>query len=215
MEKVNMKKIKEITIMLTVILCITILLTGCIDNGVKTLSNKFYVNHENDNGRTFTVENSEVGYGNENGSWALLQLSTTYNFGVRFNNINIKKGSEIKTAYIELYSVGTPYNRHPNCKIYCDDTANASNFKNIGVLDICGRNYTDEYALWNESQPFGEWVKTPSLVGPIQEVINREDWESENSMAFLFITQRIKGYSASFENYDNGYPPRLYIEWEE
>lgn len=169
---------------------------------------------EYDDGRTFIAENSEKGYGDEYEAWAFLQLSPSYSFGIRFINVTIPQGAKIKKAYVKLFSVGTPGHNFPNCKIYCDDTDNAVNFSILGVLDICGRNYTSNYTRWNTTVPYGVWVKTPSLVSPIQEVINRPNWTFGNALAILFVSEGLKGYSAAFENYGYGHPAKLYIEWE-
>ena len=168
---------------------------------------------EYNDGRTFTTLYNEKGYGNENDAWALLQLSPSYSFGVRFINVSIPQGAKIKKAYVELYSIGTPGHRHPNCKIYCDDTDNAVNFSVKGVLDICGRNYTTNYTRWNTTLPYSKWVKTPSIAKQVQEVINRENWTSGNAIAVLFVTEGLRGYSAAFHNYAAGNPAKLYIEW--
>lgn len=202
-------------IILVSIVTINFVIFILINNTTMTHSQTYEVNDEYDNVRTFAVyQNGNLtGFGNENGSWALLQLSPSYSFGVKFDDIKINQGAEIKTAYILLYSVGTPVNRNPNCKIYCDDTDNAVNFSEKGVLDICGRNYTDNYILWNDTIEFEKWEKTPSLVAPIQEVINRKNWDSGNSIAFLFISEGKLGYSAVFQNFENGYPAKLYVEW--
>ena len=174
----------------------------------------FEVDNGNDNGRSFTVEESDIGYGNELGAWALLQLSPSYSFGVKFNNITIPKNATIKNVYIELYSIGTPKHDRPNCRIYCDKNDSIANFSEMGVLDICGRIYTNNSVRWNATAPYGEWVKTPSLKQPFEEILNGANWTSGNSIAFLFVSQGYIGYSASFRNYESGSSPRLYIEWK-
>jgi hypothetical protein len=174
----------------------------------------FEIKDEHDDGRTFTVENSPVGYGDEDGEWAKLQLSPTYSFGVRFTNITIPENVTIKDAYVQLYFIGTIHANHPNCKIYGDDVANSENFTNIGVLDICGRNYTDSFVLWNTSLEYGQWVKTPSLTSVLNEVMNDNNWTSGNPIAILFVSQGIRGYSATFDNFENGSPAKLYVKWE-
>ena len=176
-------------------------------------SDVFVVKADDDDGRTFTVENNEKGYENENGGWAILQLSKSYSFGVRFTNVIIPQGAKIKKAYVELYSIGTPGHQHPNCRIYCDDVDDAVNFS-TGVLNISGRKYTSNYEIWNNTVPYGEWVKPPLVTALIQEVINRSNWASGNSLAVLFVSEGLTGYSASFQNYEKGYPARLYVEWE-
>jgi len=175
--------------------------------------NYFEVADENDDSRTFTVELSPKGYENENGNWPL-QLSPSYSFGVRFTNVSIPKDAKILQAYVEVYSIGTPGHSHPNCKIYCDNSDNASNFSIIGVLDISGRNYTSNYSLWNSTVPYGEWVKSPLLTAQINEVMSRKNWSSGNSIAVLFVTEGIRGYSAAFKNYESNFPAKLYIKWE-
>lgn len=210
------KKYKIITIILIVLIALIVFIFL-----INNLSNKdsenwqvFEINDENDDGRSFTVEIGDLGYGNEYASWALLQLSPSYSFGLKFDNITIDKNATIIDAYIELFSVGTPGHRSPNCKIYCDNVDNPMNFSDIGVLDICGRNYTNNYTLWNESLPHNKWIKTPAIVEIIQELINRENWSSGNSIAILFISNGFQDFSAAFKNYDSGYPARLYIKLE-
>jgi len=173
----------------------------------------FEVSDENDDSRTFTVELSPKGYENENGNWPL-QLSPSYSFGVRFTNVSIPKDAKILQVYVELYSIGTPGHSHPNCKIFCDNSDNASNFSIIGVLDISGRNYTSNFTLWNSTVPYGEWVKSPDLTAQLKEVMSRENWTSGNSIAILFVTEEIRGYSAAFKNYESNFPAKLYIKWE-
>ena len=212
------KQKKLIIILATVIIIIALFVftpLGNIISGIFGENPNIYVSidNPNDDSRTFT-SGDEFG-GDENGKWATLQLSTTYSFGLRFNNISIPKNAEIVKAYIELYSIGTPGHQSPNCKIYCDDTDNAVNFSEKGVLDLCGRKYTYSHTRWNTTVPYGEWVKTPSLVDQLQEVILNKNWKKDNSVAFLFVTECLKGYSATFQNYEAGYPARLYVEWEE
>jgi len=172
------------------------------------------VSSPEDDARTFTTDNNELGFGNEDGGWAMLQLAPSYSFGVRFVNVTLPDNAKIKDAYVELYSVGTPGIDHPNCRIYCDASANAVNFSVKGVLDRCGRNYTTNFTIWNETVPYGKWIRTPSITAQIREVINRENWTSGNAIAVLFVSEGLRGYSATFQNFENGYPARLHIIYE-
>lgn len=209
-----MKKNMIIIYGVIVIVIVILLVISQINISDGPNSEVFFVNDDYDDGRSFTVENNEEGYENENGGWALLQLSKSYSFGVRFTNVVIPQGAKIKKAYVELYSIGTPGHNHTNCKIYCDNVDDAADFTNIGVLNISGRTYTSNFETWNETVQYGEWVKTPILTGLIQEVVNRPNWASGNSIAVLFVSEGLTGYSATFQNYENGYPTRLYVEWE-
>jgi hypothetical protein len=211
-----MKKNNRIAIIILAIIIFTTIIIFLLISyeNFETVNRDVYeVSDKHNDGRTFAVTNGETGYGNEDGDWATLQLSPSYSFGVLFTNISINHSANIKEAYIELYCIGTPGHRNPNCRIYCDDVDNANNFSTTGVLNISGRIYTNTYKLWNTSIPYGKWVKTPSLVKPMQEVINRENWVSGNSIAFLFVTEGLSGYSTAFQNYENGYPAKLHVEW--
>ena len=66
-----------------------------------------------------------------------------------------KKGKyAIFSTDISFICVGTPGHQNPNCKIYCDDVDNAKNFLDVGVLNISGRKYTENYVLWNSSTSY-------------------------------------------------------------
>ena len=185
---------------------------------VGSLSDKytvFEVDDEHDDARTFTVELNDQGYENEDGAWAFLQLSPSYNFGVRFNNISIPQGAKIKDAFVQLYAIGGPGLNYPNCNIYCDNADNASNFTDtIGVLNISYRNYTTNYVVWNATIEYNRWINTTSITAVVQEIINRENWSSGNSIAVLFVSNGFRYYSATFKNYESGYPAKLYVKWE-
>jgi len=208
-----MKKTTLLIVGILVIVLAIIIVLSQMDLADNTQSEIFEVNDDYDDGRTFTVENNELGYENENGGWAKNQLAKSYSFGVRFTNVSIPHGVKIKNAYVEVYSIGTPGHSTPNCKIYCDDVDDAVNFS-VGVLDISGRKYTSAYSRWNETVPYAEWVKTPKLTALIQEIISRPNWAVGNSIAVLFVSEGLTGYSATFDNYENGYPAKLYVEWE-
>ena len=174
----------------------------------------FYVESADDDSRTFQSENSDRGYGNENGAWALLQLSPSYSFGVRFSNVTIPYNATITKAFVKLFCIGTPDASHPNCKIFGDNASNAINFTELGVLKRCGRNYTQSFTLWNESVDYSQWITTPDLKEVIQEIVGHNDWQNENALALLFVTNQLEGYSSSFQNFESGYASELVVMWK-
>lgn len=206
---------KRIRILLLTVILVTaffISLFFILSSQPNILKNR--VASPDDDGRSFLAPGSEIGFRNENGDWASLQVSASYSFGTRFTNVSLPRNAEILSAYVELYSISTPGHQHINCNIYCDDQDYVVNFTSMGVLELCGRIYSENFTHWNETVPYGKWVKTPSISRQIQEVINRPDWERGNSVAVLFITRGIPGYSAAFANYEFGKPARLYIAWQ-
>lgn len=205
-----------------IVIIIIILLIGVIfsiytfkeANVISSTYDIFEVSHNQDDSRTFTVMLNEKGYENEDGAWASLQLAPSYSFGVRFINVSIPANATIIDAYVKLFSTGSPGLDHPNCKIYCDNVDNAVNFAVVGVLNISGRNYTQNFTNWNETADYGKWVKTPSIAAQIQEAISRKNWTSGNSIAVLFVTNGYKRFSATFQNFERGYPAKLYVDWK-
>ena len=191
-------------------------LSGCIDLSEENNVNHdiYNVENEHDDARTFKVTlNEEMGR-TEDGKWSSLQLSPSYSFGLRFKNITIPNNASIINSYIEIYSTGSPGLDHPNCNIYCDNDDNASDFTLKGALNITGRNYTQNYSVWNETVEYGAWVKSPSIDAQLQEVISRKNWTNGNSIVVLFITNGYRNYSATFKNFEQGYPAKLHIFWK-
>ena len=211
----NIIKILTIIIPIIAFILFFIFFLGPSDIVNEYNSGIFEVENPNDDARSFTVISSVYESQTEDGAWATLQLSPSYSFGVRFNNFTIPKNATIKNAYVELYSIGTPGHSHPNCKIYCDDVDNSPNFSVYGVFNHSGRNYTTNYEYWNSEVNYGKWIKTPSITSCIREVISRSNWTSGNSISVLFISEGIRGYASAFQNYENDFPARLYIEWKE
>ncbi len=212
-----MKKEGKITIFVLLLIVVIVLLVNFFIEPEKIIQqnhNVFFVDDEFDDARTFKIVQANIMSETEHGKWATLQLSPTYSFGVKFNNITIPKNAEIIDVYIELFSTGTPGLDHPNCNIYCDYVDNAVNFSTIGVLNISGRNYTTNYTLWNTTVDYGKWVKTPSIKKQFTEIISRKNWTSGNSIAFLFVTNGYSKYSATFQNYEKDYPAKLSVIWQ-
>ena len=216
-----MKKTQNIAILTLIIIVITagatlIALQNDEINTNKEKNNKtlFEVVDPHDDARTFTAENSELGYGTEDGDWAYLQLSPSYSFGTRFQNVNIPKDSEIIDAYVALYCMGTPDHLHPNCYIYCDNVSYSVNFTEAGALNISGRNYTNNFVDWNRTVKYDFWYRTPPLTDIIKEVIDNKDWNPGNPITVLFVSKGYRQYVSTFQNFENGFPPKLYIIWK-
>ena len=82
----------------------------------------------------------------------------------------------------------------------------------MGCLSRSGRIYTSYSVEWDDEAPYKEWVRTPTLNGIIQEMIDRPDWETGNPIALLFITKNTDD-TAVFANYAEN-PAEIYIEWK-
>ncbi len=110
--------------------------------------------------------------------------------GLRFNNITIPQGSTILSASIQFTcdAVGAD---PAQMTIYGENVANAATYT-TDPYNISGRPKTTANAVWD----IPEWVsegdaglteRTVDLVAIVQEIVNRGDWASGNSMAFIMV----------------------------
>lgn len=121
---------------------------------------------------------------------------------LRFNNIDLVRGSIINNAKIHLKSkssIGTP-----NLDIQCCDDDNSTQITTFN--DEQSRVKTSATVNWNTSFSDDTEYDTPDISSCIQEVINRDDWVSGNSLQFIISDHNVKYPNAgSGSNFFNGY----------
>lgn len=143
--------------------------------------------------------------------WSRYQLRV----GVRFQELNIPAGAEITKAYIEFevddYRTG---NVHLEIRAEAVDNANA--FDQV-YHNISSRTPTNASVAWINPPQAARNAKlhTPDLTNIVQEIVNRGNWQPNNSIAFLI--KRISGDGfREVESYD-GEPsnaPTLIVEYK-
>ena len=110
--------------------------------------------------------------------------------GLRFNNITIPQGSTILSASIQ-FTCDAEGADPAQMTIYGENVANAATYT-VDPYNIAGRPKTTANAVWD----IPEWVsegdaglteRTVDLVAIVQEIVNRGDWASGNSMAFIMV----------------------------
>jgi hypothetical protein len=108
--------------------------------------------------------------------------------GMRFNNVNINRGTPIANAYIQFQadekSLGAAY-----LTIEGEDTGNAPVLNRVNY-NLSSRQTTSAYTLWsppdwNSVEVAGPDQQTPDIGPIIQEVVNHPDWISGNSIVIL------------------------------
>ena len=143
--------------------------------------------------------------------------------GIRFQNINIPAGSEIKSAYIKFQS---DENRSGSASlnIYGQYTGDATQFSNNNN-DISSRAKTSSSASWSPGDWYhGNYYQTPDLKDIIQEMINHPDWNSGNALAFIIDGSGLRtavskdGSHDAYWRHGTYYPatdaPSLYITYQ-
>ncbi len=136
--------------------------------------------------------------------------------GVRFSNLTIPQGATITNAYIQftadnaaVVSLGSPA-----FTIRGQNIGNAPTFMST-ASDISGRATTTQSAPWSP----GPWTSnssqnSPNLLSIVQAIVNRMDWASGNSMAFVVSGGNATNYRiAESYNGNTANAPRLVISY--
>ena len=105
--------------------------------------------------------------------------------GLRFPYIEIPKGANIISAYIEFTATGSS-SGSTNLTFYGEDTDNAHTFTTSNY-DISSRQKTTAKLNWNNipSWSNSHQYQTPDMSSIIQEIVNRDGWFPGNNMAII------------------------------
>ena len=110
------------------------------------------------------------------------------NIGLRYNNVTIPQGATVTEAYIQFNADNTGADP-VELTIYGENVANAAAY--TGTLgELSARSLTSTNVVWS----IPEWVntgdrgdaqKTVNIASIINEVVNRADWVSGNSINII------------------------------
>jgi hypothetical protein len=122
--------------------------------------------------------------------------------GIKFDTIAVPTGATILEAYIQFTCDNTG-DTAVQLTIYGEDNSNPAIYDESIFYDISTRTKTTASAVWD----IPEWVnegdagdaqKTVNLASIVQEIVNREDWASGSSMAFIMVPSGpSEGYTSS------------------
>ena len=126
--------------------------------------------------------------------------------GLRFTNVTIPAGAIILTATIaletdEVYTVAT------TLVFGGEASGNAEPFA-VAINNISSRSLTAARVYWQDIPVWdvvAEEHQTPNLAPIVQEIVNRADWNSGNSLAFI-ITGEGKRVAKAFDESPTGAP---------
>ena len=138
-------------------------------------------------------------------------------FSVRIQNVDIPRGATIEYAYLRLIEYYQPGSITVALteRLYCEASDNAAAVSDYYNLN--GRPKTSNYVSWAipnfSSGGSGTVRDTPSLIGPISEVINRPGWQAGNSLHF--IGNSSSSGDRSFASFENGTyaAPKLMVKF--
>ncbi|MFC1697127.1 LamG-like jellyroll fold domain-containing protein, partial [Nanoarchaeota archaeon] len=109
--------------------------------------------------------------------------SVLQHVGLRFQNINIPQGATIVSAYVDFEGRDSLGNVSLN--FYGESNDDASTFT-TSTNDITNRTMTSASVTWDVPLwTDGEHYQSDDLSSIIQEIVNREGWVANNSMAIV------------------------------
>jgi len=124
-----------------------------------------------------------------------------YDYGARFQNIDIPNGATINSAKLSIMNRLTE-TKIIDIDIYADNTDDAATFSTHA--DFIGRSLTTALVTW---LPSSSWTSATryeitGLENIVQEIINRAGWSTGNSIAFLLFGQGTSGQYIQIGSYD-------------
>lgn len=150
-----------------------------------------------------------------------------YGGGMRFINVTIPKGAIITTAYFSLNCRTSQAANTVNSIIYGEDVDDAATFSDLanyqGRCDFFTPGTgTTATADWDAIPAWtvDTWYDSPEIKAIIQEIIDRDGWESGNALALFWEDHAATGTQAN-NVYRQGYSrdngaesaPKLHIEY--
>lgn len=108
--------------------------------------------------------------------------------GMRFTAITIPRGATISRAYIQFTADEEPTSESTSLTIQGQASSNALPFSTTSK-NISSRPKTSASVAWSPSpwnpEEGGPNQRTPDIKSIIQEIVNRADWSSGNSLAII------------------------------
>ncbi len=118
----------------------------------------------------------------------LVEDSGPQTVGVRFNNINLARGTKIRGAYLQ-FTCDEASKDETALRVAIEDSANAKRFS-TSSHDISSRTKSKAEVLWNPAEwktekEATEIQRSPDVAALAQSVVDQADWRPGNSMVFL------------------------------
>lgn len=112
-----------------------------------------------------------------------------YGVGLRFTSINIPQGADVTSAYLKVKCKESDIKGNEQAlksKFWGEDSDDAAPFSD--VTNYNGRSRTSNTTTWDFSSNWtiGSWHTSPDLESIIQEIIDRPEWQSGNTIVVFW-----------------------------
>ena len=128
--------------------------------------------------------------------------------GMIFRNVNIPRRASIISAHLKLRSHEDHYGEVAHGQIRAEATDHAESFSDSRRIDSVVTTTASVY--WDIDEPWltAAWYDSPDISDVITEVVNRDGWSANNSLAILLRLRQSGGYRyfASYEQGDASAP---------
>jgi len=111
--------------------------------------------------------------------------NSRWHMGCRFTGVTIAQAATIDSATFQGYVVDAGFD-DPNLDLYCHDVDNTDDF--AATADVKTRHDSERTTAGETLTATGVgtgWYSFPSMVSPVQEVIDRGGWSSGNALMVL------------------------------
>jgi len=128
-----------------------------------------------------------------------------YTVGMRFQNIAIPPGAQIKTATLKICSYTNLLKYSVDCAIGAEAADNPPDFSG-NTRALSSLSTTGASTTWDlrASAPWtpNTWYDSPDVGVVIQEIVNRPGWSAGNALAVIFKGNSFDGGERRFWSYD-------------
>lgn len=145
------------------------------------------------------------------------RLASDFTAGMRFTNVDIPKGAEIREAYLEIRAfegqTGTV-----DGKIQAEASDNPGAFS--AARHVAALPKTSASAVWDHSAPWAAdtWYRSGDISSVIQEVVDRSGWSAGNALVIFYSGRTESSSWRWFSSYDSPpagqYAPRLQVTYK-
>jgi len=159
-------------------------------------------------------ENGDVSL--TSGDLELVEDGDTQVVGLRFNEVHLERGTEIRSAYIQ-FVCDEPSSEPTALMISAQDTGHAERFSSdkhdLSSRPKISRELDWSPGKWKRNGSATEHERTVDLAPLVQAVINRNDWNPGNSIAF-FISGTGQRTAIAFQGHGES-APQLIVDADE
>jgi PKD repeat protein len=136
--------------------------------------------------------------------------------GLRFNQVPISPGTTILSARIEFYNPSLQW-IELGLNIYADASGNSPTFSGDNRPSQRTPGAQAVQLESNEQSPEKSWIDYGDIAAVIQEIVNRRDWQTGNSLSIIIQGRSAGSWGRKFFTSFDGDPahaPRLVITYQ-